>query len=405
MKTLTVMALIVLLAGCGESNPPAAPPQPPASTDKKTPAVEATPTVQGQTPEVTAQLLFDDVKAVKPEAAQAAYHAVAVRYPATKAGRRAIERCIELDSEIVRSLDREFAAAQAGAAELMKAGRFADAIASLRSFGASTSKEPLQARTDRQIERVENEARRAYVVAVRAAREAVSKGSLDEAARLLKTAAEKSTLDVRYAAERDLDLLERYRAAVEEKRLVAAEAGARRAFGDRAAHLLKRCRERAYAEVLKDLDAAIADPALAPVRDRLTTDRAAVASALSFWEAIQKTLKSRLNQEVHLKGADGKFVRGVLKKINDSGLTVRVDTADVALASLHSDPLLILAINPDGLPEDAASSYAAAAMWFFLEGRAAEARLELATAGEMGADIASLEAAWRRGFFRIAMGK
>jgi hypothetical protein len=395
MKTIPALALILALAGCGEpAAPPAPPPPPPA--EKAAPAVESKPAVQDQSPETAARLIFEAGKKLED------FHALAVRYPTTKAGRRAMERCLELEADLVKATDREFAAAQSGADTLCKAGRFADAIASLRSFGASTTKESLRGRTDRQIERVENDARRAYVEAVRAARQAVAKGRLDEAAKLLKTAAEKSTVDVRDAADRDLDLLERYRAAEEERRLAAAEAEARKAFGDRATPLLQRIRERAYAEVLKELDAAAADPALAPVKDRLIADRAAVASAQTFWEAIQKTLKSRLNQDVHFKGADGKPVRGVLKKINDQGLSVRLDAADVPLASLHSDQLLLLAINPDGLPEDSGASYAAAAMWFFLEGRAAESRIELATADEMKADITLLEAAWRRGFFRMA---
>ena len=124
-------------------------------------------------------------------------------------------------------------------------------------------------------------------------------------------------------------------------------------------------------------------------------------------KAIQKTLKSHLNQEITLKTADGKSVRGVLKKIQESGLSVRFESAaaDTQLDSLHSDQLLTLAINPDGLAESAGASYAAAAMWFFLEGRQAESRLELATAVEMETDITLVEASWRRGFFRMAQAK
>jgi hypothetical protein len=133
-----------------------------------------------------------------------------------------------------------------------------------------------------------------------------------------------------------------------------------------------------------------------------------VAAASTFWDAIQKTLKARLNQEVHWRtGAEGKTVRGVLKKIHESGLSVRLEgaAADTPLDSIHSDQLLTLGINRDGLPEDAGASYAAAAMWFFLEGRAVESKIELATASEMGADVALTESAWRRGFFRLALGK
>jgi hypothetical protein len=59
----------------------------------------------------------------------------------------------------------------------------------------------------------------------------------------------------------------------------------------------------------------------------------------------------------------------------------------------------------EGLPEQAGTSCAAAAMWLFLEGRHDISRLELATARELGAEVDALEAAWRRGFFRAAIGK
>jgi hypothetical protein len=202
-------------------------------------------------------------------------------------------------------------------------------------------------------------------------------------------------------------LIDRCRQVEATKKSMAAEQAALSAFGERATKLVKRMRDRAYAEVIKELDAAIADPALSACHDRLKADRAAAQAASAFWEAIQKTLKARLNQEVHLKAADGKTVRGVLKKIHETGLSIRLEAAaaDTPLDSLHSDQLLTLGINRDGLPEDAGASYAAAAMWFFLEGRAAESKIELATASEMGADMTLLETAWRRGFFRLALYK
>jgi hypothetical protein len=414
MKKHSGLLAILLFAGCGGSD---APPLPPASGTASTvkPGAQASDPKADPTQEVSVEAVADALLAEagrqeraasgRPDLALAAHHEVCVRHPFTKAGRRAAARCVELETELLKAMDREFAGALTAAEELTKAGRFADAIASLKSFAASVEKDALKRRAERQAKRIENEARTAYVEAVRAARTSVSGGALDEAARLLKAGSEKSIPEVRDAAEKDLDLLDRYRSAEESKRSVAAEEAARRAFGDRAVRLLKRVREHAYAEVLKDLDAAMADPAMAPCKDRLTADRAAVAAASTFWDALQKCLKARVNQEVVFKMADGKSLRGTLKRIHETGSSVRVETVDVSLETLHPDQLLILGVNRDGLAEEAGASYAAAAMWFFLEGRHAESKVLLATADEMNVDVTVLENAWRRGFFRSASPK
>ena len=78
---------------------------------------------------------------------------------------------------------------------------------------------------------------------------------------------------------------------------------------------------------------------------------------------------------------------------------------DVALDTLHPDQMLIFAFGREGLPDQAAASYVDAAMWYFLDGRHQLSRLELATAKELGAEIDALESAWKRGFFRSAVGK
>lgn len=417
MKRTLILAAALMAAGCGGSAapppPPSAAPSPSGPQGTKTTAPEGTPSSQEPTNEALAKALLDEAgrrekaQPDKPELAFAAHHDVSVRLPFTEAGRRAAARCVELEDALQKAVDLQFKTPREAAMAHAKEGRFADAVAGLKSYAGSATSEGLKRRADAQIAHLENEARRTYVDAVRAARKSVAAGAYDEAVKQLKAASDRSTSEVLDAAAKDLALLDAYRRAEETKRSMAAEESAQRAFGDRATRLLKRIRERAYAEVLKDLDGAIADPALAACKDRLTSDRAAVAAAASFWEALQKSLKARLNQELVLKSSDGKPIRGTLKKIHESGISVRLEPpgVDVPLDSLHADSLLLLAVYRDGLAEDSPASYASAAMWFFLEGRHAVSRVELATASEMNADLTLLEPAWRRGFFRSAVGK
>jgi hypothetical protein len=363
--------------------------------------------------EAIAQAIFEEAaarekaSADKPDVAMTSYHELCVRHPLTKAGRAAAQKCVALEGDVAKALDREFGVARTAAEKLLKEGRFADALQSLRAYSDGTNKEALKRRSAALAESIENDARRAYVVAVKAARAAATKGAFDESAALLKSASEKSTEDVKSAAEGDLSLLERYRETEERKKAIAEEEASRKAFGDRAAKLLKRARERAYADVVKELDAAIADPALASAKDRLAADRAVVVAASTFWDAVLKTLKARVGQDVRLKKADGKYARGTLKRVADTGVSLRLEPpgVDIPLETLHADTLVALAIHGDGLPADAGASYAAAAMWFFLEGRPEVSRIELATAVELKADVSQLEPAWRSGFFRIALGK
>jgi hypothetical protein len=264
-----LLAVLLLVAGCGGGEPPApetgAPAPGPKSPGAKTPAPE-TAKPQEASIETLAQALLDAAGRRPPEQALAAHHDVCVRFPMSKAGLKAAARCVELESEAVRAIDREFVEPRAAAETLKKKGRFADAIASLRSFSVSTPKEPLKRRAESLIEQIENEARKAYLEVVRAARKPATAGSYDEAAQILKSASEFSTAEVASAAERDLALLDRCRQVEVTKKSMAAEQAALGAFGERAAKLLKRVKERAYTEVIKELDAAIADPALSACR-------------------------------------------------------------------------------------------------------------------------------------------
>jgi hypothetical protein len=409
------LAAALLAAGCGGSSAPPPPAQ--KSSSKATQGSNGPGPEENSAQEISideiAQLLLDEAaqkekgQTNRPEVALAAYHAVCVRHPFTEAGKRAAKKCVEIEGLVQVMIEVQFNEPRRDATALASEGRFAEAVEGLAKYSESASGDAIKRCAARLIAELENDARRAYVAAVRAARKSIAAGAFDEAVQTLKAASVHSIPEIRDAAERDLVLLDRYRRAEEAKRSMAAEEAAQKAFGERAARLVKRLKERAYAEVLKDLDSAIADPALAAVKDRLTADRAVVVHAAAFWEAIQKSLKARKEQELVLKTTDGKTVRGTLKRIHESGTSVRLEApaVEVPLDTLHADSLILLAINRDGLAEDSSASYAAAAMWFFLEGRHAVSRLELATASELGADMTLLEPAWRHGFFRATLEK
>jgi len=412
---LASVAAAFFIGGCGGSSapPPPAPTPPPAArgsgaTPEKRQAETAEPT-----PEAVAQALLEEAQRLeksqsdRPDLVLAGFHDVTVRHPFTPAGRKAASRCVELEASLMEGLNREFQVPREAAVKLRKEGRFGDAVAGLRAYLSTATKEILKRRANAEIAFTENEARRLYGEAVKNARESVKRGAVDEAAALLKSASERSTSEVRDGAARDLANLDEYRRAGEARKTAEASEAAQNAFGNRAHRLLKRLKERAYAEVVTELDLAVKDPALAGCRDRLAADRAAAAAAASFWEAVQKNLKARVNQEVTLITAEGKLIRGTLKRIQENGSALRIEPSpgDVPLESLHPDQILLFAFGRDGLPESSGNSCAAAAMWFFLEGRHDLSRLELATARELGADVDALEAAWRRGFFRAALGK
>jgi len=414
-RLLASVAAAMLIGGCGGSAappPPAAAPSPATRGSGTTPEKRQSETRE-PTPEDNARALleeaqrFEKARADRPDLVLAEFQDVIVRHPFTESGRKAASRCVELEASLMEALNREFQVPREAAVKLRNEGRWGDAVAGLRTFLSTATKEILKRRANAEIAFTENEARRLYGEAVKKAREAAKGRAFDEAAALLKTASERSTSEVRDGAARDLVNLDEYRRAGEARKAAEATEAAQNAFGNRAHRLLKRLKERAYAEVVTDLDLAVKDPALAGCKDRLAADRAAVVAAASFWEGVQKNLKARLNQEVALVTAEGKLIRGTLKRIQENGSAIRIEPSpgDVPLESLHPDQILLFAFGRDGLPEQAGASYAAAGMWFFLEGRNDLSRLELATARELGADVEALEAAWRRGFFRSALGK
>ena len=391
MRPLT-LAAVLLLAGCGKPDAPAAAPSPVAAPDD--PVKPSTPQAKEPTREAIAQAMFDVAAKV---GTLAAYHEVAVRAPETGPGRKALEQCGGLEGAEHASLEQKFVPIEREVADLAKAGRYQAALDRLVEF--ERGQDSLRRKAHRKGEELRNEARIAYMAAVRTARTA----PLDEAASMLKAASEHSTPEVREAAERDRTHIDRVRVARDAKRAAAEEAESVRILGERSAAWLKRIRERAYAEVLKEMETALADPKLAPSKERLAADRDAVKSAAAFWDAFQKSIKARLNQEVSLRTADTKVIRGTLKKVTDASL--RIENLDVPLATLHADQLILLAIHRDALPEDAGASYGSAAMWFFLEGKHDLSRLFLATSVELGPAPESLETSWRRGFFRLTIGR
>jgi len=399
------IAATLAMGGCGKAPaPPAAPP--PANGPPPTPGDPTAPpkAAMDPGPEDLAKSLLEEAR--KADAAPL-YHQVCLRYPFTAAGREAAGQCVAKEAAARETVDKEFNEARRAVEEIRKEARIADAIERWREFLGKTAKEPLRRRAEAEISILEREAVRAYNDGVRKARERAQAGAFDESAACLESAAKGSTPEVREALAEDLESLGRWRRRAADRRAQEAAAAAEARFRDRARRILDKARARKYDEALADLDAALAEPALAAAKEVLEADRACLAAAAAFWEAVLKNLKGRLNQEASFQLSDGKWTRGVLKRIGESGLTLQVDAnaREIVFGALHPDQLILLALGRGGLPDGTGESYSRAAMWFFLEGKDPVARLELATASELGADMASLESAWRRGFLRTALTK
>jgi len=397
---ILLAAAVLAMGGCGKAPaPPAAPPQgnpPPPVTDQPSTSPEKT---ADPGSEELAKALIEEVRNDR--------HQVCVRYPFTVAGREAAGRCVAAETAAREAFEREFQEARRTVEEICKEGRIADAVERWGEFLVKTAKEPLRRRAEAEIALLENEAVRAYNDGVRKARDRATAGAFDESAALLESAAKGSTPEVREALAEDLAALGRRRRRAADRRGREAAAAAESGFRDRARRILDKARARKYEEALADLDAAILEPAQAPVREVLEADRACLAAAAAFWDAVLKNLRGRLNQDASFLLLDGKSTRGVVKRIFENGITLQVDanSREVAFSALHTDQLILLAFGRGGLQDGSGESYSRAAMWFFLEGKDALARLELATAAELGADIGSLESAWRRGLLRAALGR
>jgi hypothetical protein len=401
--------IVLTVPGCRKApdapkSPAPVAPAPPKAGDPPAPA--GGPSDPGA--EELARALLDEARRAGPDEVSAPfYHQVCLRHPFTEAGREAAGRCVAFETAAREAFEREFQEARQEAEALRMEGRFAESIVRLRGFIAKTTKETLRLRAVDEISLIENEARRAYNDGVKKARAKAASDAFEGAAALLESAAMGSTDEVRGALAGDLATLGRILRRAEDRRSRNAAAAAEAAFRDRARRILALVKARKLEEALADLDAALKDPAHSPLRDALNADRAAVAAAAAFWDALQKNLKGRLNQEFSCLLADGKAVRGVLKRIVDNGITLQVEATarEVAFETLHPDQMILLAFGRGGLPEGTGESYAQAAMAFFLEGKDPLARLELATAVELGADVGPLESAWRRGVLRAALAR
>jgi hypothetical protein len=205
--------------------------------------------------------------------------------------------------------------------------------------------------------------------------------------------------EVDAAVDRALAALRRSAVERRERHEAVMEAAAwKEADAKLAPVLASHLRERRYAEALKELDEAAARPGMAPLRDPLADERAAVAEAASFWEAFLKALAAHQGQEVSLPLSGGRRLSGRLLGIADG--QVRVEgAADVPLASLHEDLVVAWTLG-HAWPANDGAAHVKAALFLHADGREDAARRFLATAKELGAAADGAERIFREGLLR-----
>ncbi len=386
--------------------PSAAPTSRPASSAAPTPPP---PKVTAEE-EKAAKVLFDEAKAFedqdKPDLALQKYLDLSIKYPFSALAHQAGERSVEIEKRLKDLFVKEFEAARQASEKAVAAGEVVKAIEGLRAFAATASNDMVRRRAEGEAAQLENDARKAYNEALQKADALAKEHKYSEAAELLRAASERSIEEVRTAAEKDRAALAEAGKAWGEWRARQQVEAAEESALKKVKALLPKLKARKYDEALKELEAAAKSPAYVPVAAILEGDRALAAAAASWWEAVLKGLKARAGQEAAFQTADGKWTRGKLTKILEDRLIVRIEDTDVEvpLDKLHDDQVVLLATGRGGLAEGSGETYAKAAMWFFLEGKAETSRLYLATAKELGFAADSLEKSWREGYLRAAVG-
>ncbi|HXX93219.1 MAG TPA: hypothetical protein VEN81_06265, partial [Planctomycetota bacterium] len=164
-------------------------------------------------------------------------------------------------------------------------------------------------------------------------------------------------------------------------------------------------RARRYEEALAAFDAAGSDPSSLPLKEELARERSALAQAAAFWESFLRTVRARATQELTIIPASPKAPRtiGRLSKIGPDRLAIDTgeSTVEVTFDQIHLDQVVAWSIGKS-LPADDPATYSKAALFFFLDGRDDLARRYLATAKELGLDIAEAERVFREGLLRAS---
>jgi len=393
-----VMVVVALVATRARTEPM---PETPALKVPTGPAGPAEPKkeIAGIDEEALAHDLFEAAErfskenADKPDLALGKFRDVSAFYPLTSWAAKARDRAASFEEELGTLFEREFESLRQAAGAKAKDGDIVGALATIDAYLAGNPSDILRRRAA--IERVviENAARERFNAAVQAAGSLVKQQKYDEAIASFEAMAKGAMEDVASACSEEIQKLKAAKLAFAAAQSEATAAAAEEKFRAEAARIAPLARARKFDEALAALP--VPSDLLKPLAER---ERAALKAAAQFAAAIEAGAKSRIGQEVAIRTGD-KPVRGTLTKA--TGHCVTVEDREIPYAEMHDDQLILFAFAKGGLSSAAADSYVKTAMYFFYTGKEALARLELATARELGADIAEFEAVWRSGLARV----
>jgi hypothetical protein len=326
------------------------------------------------------------------------------KHPSTTWGRKAEQKAGQLNKAAQAAFEREFQGVRKDAQTLAAAGHFKDAIETVQNYVKEQTKDATRQRAEREIALLENAAREAFNRLAPQAAGLARKGEYAEAATLYEKLKEDTIPEVASRCDAAIaqlrDAGKAYETFQTSKR--AEEAG--KAFREGSMpRVLSHLRARRYDEALKEFDAAAADPAAAGLEADLSRERSALVQAAAFWEGFLKTLRAKSAQDVTIALAGPKEHRlsGKLVKVGTDRATV--DTGDAigeaTFDKIHLDQVVAWTVGKS-LPAEEAATYVKASLFFFCDGHDDLARLYLATAKEMGADITEPERIFREGLLR-----
>ena len=356
--------------------------------------------IPGLDEEALARELYDQAErfskenADKADVALGKFRDVSATYPLTSWAAKARDRAAALEDELGTLFEREFESLRQAAGSKAKEGDIVGALTAIDAYLAGNPKDILCRRAA--IERVviENAARDRFNAAVNQAGSLAKQQKHDEAIALFETMKKGAMADVASACGEEIEKLKAAKVAFAASLMDNNAAAAEEKFRAEAAKIVPLARSRKFDDAIAAIPAAV-DPLKALV-DR---ERSALKAAAQFAAAIEAGARSRIGQEVVVRTAD-KPAKGTLTKATATSVTV--EEREVAYADMADDQLIVFAFAKGGLSAAAADSYVKAAMYFFYTGKDALARLELANAKELGAEIADFEAVWRSGLTRTA---
>jgi hypothetical protein len=327
---------------------------------------------------------------------------VVTTYPSSAWARKADERFRAASVSFQALLDREFDSTRKDAQSLAAAGHYLDAIETIQNYKSTQTREALKRRADLEIGAIQSASRLAFNETSARAKELTAKGDYPGASALFDALGRSAIPEVATKCRTAMDQLTTAAAAHARHAETRKGEEARRAFRQEVApRLLGFVRARQYEDALRELSAAAAVPANAPLKEEIAAERASVADASSFWEAFLKTAKAKVGQEAVLMLSDGKRVIGKISRIQADRIVLEAGD-EAPLEKLHADLLVGWTLGRS-LPAEEAVSYVKAAMFFFCEGRDDLARLYLATARELNGRSDEAEKVFREGFLRAAM--